>query len=461
MFNQTPTLPTAVHAVRAQRLASLAAILPTITEGSTWTSYHANPNQVVPFNDLTNNIPSWYGMHPVYGRCENFPVTLAHTIIDKELFLACCHTPWERKQYNHFVSQFPQFTYEMVNHRTILEYYHRIVDYARPRGMFVPPLCTLRLGHQFGIWFTELLPHIQHEVETIFTGLLATGLNNRLTGTLGKHRVLAGIIGNTSNGYEALFLMAQFAGHPLLNTSTSTLREPRQTNDQTVQEYIGDWIYYLYHQSLSGTFLSDRYFVQQFVTGLHSKIQFRLGDAFENAVNQYSRTAALPASFHPLQLSMTLRDRASQIKCLRLLDLPPREFLKPPHSQVRQINIEEPCLDDSAMVTAAVTSTDRSAGRQCLMCHSPEHLFNDCPKVSDLDSTTRRVLFSSLLKARSSTSHTSRVPSNTLKRANVQRVHAVTSDDGQSPFDETAIDSTALELDDVSLAEIENHPDFQ
>ena len=116
--------------------------------------------------------------------------------------------------------------------------------------------------------------YIQHEVETIFTGLLATGLNNRLTGTLGKHRVLAGIIGNTSNGYEALFLMAQFSGHPLLNTSTSTLREPRQINDQTVQEYIGDWIYYMYHQSLSGTFLSDRYFVQQFVTGLHSEIQF-------------------------------------------------------------------------------------------------------------------------------------------------------------------------------------------
>jgi len=82
-----------------------------------------------------------------------------------------------------------------------------------------------------------------------------------------------------------------------------------------------------------------------------------LGDAFENAANQYSRTAALPASFHPLQLSMTLRDRASRIKCLGLLDLPLREFLKPSHSQVWQINIEA-CPDDSAMVTAAVTSTD-------------------------------------------------------------------------------------------------------
>jgi len=83
-----------------------------------------------------------------------------------------------------------------------------------------------------------------------------------------------------------------------------------------------------------------------------------LGDAFENAANQYSRTAVLPASFHSLQLSMTLCDCASQIKCLQLLDLPPHEFLKPSHSQVQQISIEESCPDDSAMVTAVVTSTD-------------------------------------------------------------------------------------------------------
>ncbi len=114
-FVQMPTTPTAVHALWAQHLASLAAIIPMTMEGTTWTTYHVNPNQALPFNELTNNIPSWHGMHPVYGWCENFPVTLAHTVIDKELFLACCHSPWDRKQYNHFVSQFPQFNYDVVN----------------------------------------------------------------------------------------------------------------------------------------------------------------------------------------------------------------------------------------------------------------------------------------------------------------------------------------------------------
>jgi len=151
------------------------------------------------------------------------------------LFLACCHTTWERKQYNHFISQFPQFNYDSVNHQTILEYYHCIVDYAQPCRVFVPLLCTLHPGYKFGIWFNA---HIQHEVETIFTGLIATSLSTCLTATLAKNHILAGIIGNTSKGYEALFLMAQFAGHPLLNTSMSMHHEPCQTPDQAVQEYI-------------------------------------------------------------------------------------------------------------------------------------------------------------------------------------------------------------------------------
>jgi len=66
-FVQTPMTPTAIHALHAQCLASLVAIIPMKLEGATWTTYHVNPNQALPFNELTNSIPSWYGMHPVYG----------------------------------------------------------------------------------------------------------------------------------------------------------------------------------------------------------------------------------------------------------------------------------------------------------------------------------------------------------------------------------------------------------
>jgi len=107
--------PTAIHALHAQHFALLAAILPMPLEGITWTTYHVNPNQALPFNEWTNTFPSWYDMHPVYGQCENFLVTLAYTVIDKELFLACCCLLWECNQYNHFISQFPQFNYDVIN----------------------------------------------------------------------------------------------------------------------------------------------------------------------------------------------------------------------------------------------------------------------------------------------------------------------------------------------------------
>ncbi len=105
-------------------------MLPLILAGATWTSYHVNPNQDYPFHERTNNIPSWYGVHPTFGHCENFLVSLVHTMVDKELFLACCHTTWDHKHYNHFVSQFLQFTHEVVTPCNLIEYYHCIVDYA-------------------------------------------------------------------------------------------------------------------------------------------------------------------------------------------------------------------------------------------------------------------------------------------------------------------------------------------
>ena len=462
-FRQSPTNPVAVHALRAQRRASSPPTSPLILAGATWTSYHVNPNEDYPFHERTQNIPSWYGVHPTFGRCENFPVSLAHTIVDKELFLACCRTTWDRKHYNHFVSQFPQFTHEVVTPRNLIEYYHRIVDYARPRGVFVPPLSTLRPGLSFGIWFTELLVHIQHEVETIFTGLLSTCLNHRLTGSLAKHRVLAGIISNTSDGYEALLLMAQYAGHPLLNVSTSTLREPRQRKDQMVQEYINDWIYYLYHQSLSGIFLSDRYFVQQFVTGLDPDIQFCLGDSFENLAAQHPRHEALPSSFYPLQLSMTLRDRALRLNCLRLLELSPREFYKnSATSTLRQV-VSDDNHGATVDVISAVATSELPSTRHCLMCNSTVHLFNACPKVSDLSPDTRRIVFSGLLKARDSACpHSGSGSRQIFPSRNQSQVRAIMTD--ITPVSDVTSEATPLDLDASDCLPDDNidmHPDFQ
>jgi len=54
---------------------------------------------------------------------------------------------------------------------------------------------------------------------------------------------------------------------------------------------------------------------------------------------------------------------------------------------------------------AVITSIDWTYGWQCLMFCSPEHLFNDCPKILDIDLVTQCVIFSGLLKACGSVPH--------------------------------------------------------
>jgi len=106
---------------------------------------------------------------------------------------------------------------------------------------------------------------------------------------------------------------------------------------------------------------------------------------------------------------------------------------------------------------AAVTST--SSPWQCLMCQASNHLFNDCPKISDLDSNTCCVVFSSLLRAHG-TSWPQTQPSTSSCSLQTQQAHAVTADDTSTPFDESTLDFASSADDSNILEETESHPDF-
>jgi len=94
------------------------------------------------------------------------------------------------------------------------------------------------------------------------------------------------------------------------------------------------------------------------------------------------------------------------------------------------------------------------------MCQAPNHLFNDCPKVSDLDSNTRCVVFTSLLQAcGSSQSQTEPLSDSCLPHA--WHVHAIVTDDTSMPFDESELDFTSSINDSENLEDTESHPDFQ
>jgi len=77
------------------------------------------------------------------------------------------------------------------------------------------------------------------------------------------------LVTGTDDGYFALYQIAQIGRHPLLNLFPFILHEPIQNIDMDLALYLGQWIQYLTTQALSGSFLSDCYFIIKFVAGLH------------------------------------------------------------------------------------------------------------------------------------------------------------------------------------------------
>jgi len=112
--------------------------------------------------------------------------------------------------------------------------------------------------------------------------------------------------------------------------------------------------------------------------------------------------------------------------------------------------------DVSIDVVSAMAASESSSTHHCLMCNSTVHLFNACPKVSDLSSDTWHIIFSSLLRARDSAcsiSHPGSTSCNVKSQlhALMTKVNAI-SDDVSATVDS----SSHMHNDDIDV-----HPDFQ
>jgi len=103
-------------------------------------------------------------------------------------------------------------------------------------------------------------------------------------------------------------------GHPLLTPFPIVLSEPTQSVDTDLASYLGDWIHFLTTQALSGSFLSDRYFILKFVASLHSSLRFSLGTDLECQIDHPRfDNQPLPFNFTPAHLWVRLQQRAQFI----------------------------------------------------------------------------------------------------------------------------------------------------
>jgi hypothetical protein len=167
-------------------------------------------------------------------------------------------------QYKQFSYGFPSLTNSGDLRVTLLPYLTSLVSYCAGFDIFLPPPQTVQSDLPVGTWFAHLPFDVRHHsVQNVLSGNLATEFKKKSTG-LASHNSLAPLLQHT-NGYTTFRQLLAIAGHPRLQDYPQELSEPRQSSDCTLALYLQRWVHYIHRLLLDGTYLSDRYFYQQFI----------------------------------------------------------------------------------------------------------------------------------------------------------------------------------------------------
>ena len=357
--------------------------------GASWTFWHENPQDPnFRVDPRTGTVPPWRAHRVDYGMVLCHPVSVMWRFQDKELFLSCFRFRQfnvdQRKQIFRAVPPFAE------NHNFLL-WYSRFVSVMMGFGLYVPPAQTMRDGDPLGIWFKDLPIHVQVDVENVFGDVLASLLRYKSTGLL-TDPALSQIIHQHDNGYEAIYDLLVHAGHPFLQAFPSLPTEPRQHTDCKLSDYCLDWAVYTLHRALHGEYLSDRYFMQQFLSNMHRSLQAHVREWLEQAVTNTYVHDPLSHTFSPDRLFTKILARVRHLGHEKLALESPRDSSRSTHL-VRALTLPAPDDDDDLLVAAVASST----ARPCFLCAS-DHLLISCPLLADIqkDSFRRKALLRAL-----------------------------------------------------------------
>ena len=365
------------YPVGRERLLQRRGELPTL-RGTTWTHFYCDPNDFdLMVDHRTGTLSPWYASRPDFGETLCHPVAHNVHFMDRELFLSGFLRPFDSRNQSRFASNFPAFD-GGGDAITVTDYYGRVVRYAMNFNVYVPPLHTLRDGVPLGVWFEELPLWVQVETQNSFSGMLAACLKGKSAGLL-HHDVLSTIVRQHENGYTALYDIAVYAGHPLLQAYPKSLTEPVQTCDRSLADHLARWLNYIQLTTLHGTHLSDRYFLQQFVGSLHPITRRAFGSFLEESASRFRLDDRLPASFAPDRLLTKLLQRAAHDGCTKLVHQPPRASLAASQAvQALHTGLDPVFWGESAPLEVAALS---SAPRACFLCGDMTHLVTECPRL--------------------------------------------------------------------------------
>jgi hypothetical protein len=258
-----------------------------------------------------------------------------------------------------------------------------------------------------------------------------------------------------NDGYKILYLLAQKAGkHPLLIRFPSEPHEPTQTADMTVEHYRIAWTQYLQYRLLDGTIYNDRYFLQQFVRGLHSSINQRIGTQITHAVDKVPIERALPKTFSPDELTTLVEDFIEYAKFpASLLYKTPRNYQQQSQAVNALYNDKQHSNDPEELYTnidlpAIIAALNNTSTSQCYLCLAEDHRMARCSIYQRLRDNPRAI--TSLLRQLrpQKATHRHRGPPREIRQLATYKL--TETGEGNSPDNETGEGSHDHNSDDTT-----------
>ena len=204
---------------------------------------------------------------------------------------------------------------------------------------------------------------------------------------------LSQIIHQHDNGYDTIYDLLVHAGHPFLQAFLSIPTGPRQHPDCKLSDYCLDWAVYTLHHALHGEYLSNCYFMQQFLLNMHHSLQAHVRKWLEQAVTNTHVHDPLSHTFSPDHLFTKILARVCHLGHEKLALDSPRDSSCLPQL-VHALTVPAPDDHDDELLVAAVTS---STIHPCFLC-ALDHLLISCPLLANIpkDPFSRKALLHAL-----------------------------------------------------------------
>ena len=190
---------------------------------------------------------------------------------------------------------------------------------------------------------------------------------------------LSQIVHQRDNGYDAIYDLLVHAGHPFLQAYLLIPTEPCQHSDCKLSDYCLGWNIYTLQHALHGEYLSDQYFMQQFLSNMHHSLQAHVCEWLEQAITNTFVHDLLSHTFSPDHLFMKILACVQHLGHKKLtLDSPGDSSCSTQH--VHAITIPLPDDHEVELLIAVVAS---STACPCFLC-ALDHLLILCPLLAEI-----------------------------------------------------------------------------